>query len=120
MGVELPDTRTSGAWDPLPDTQSRCLWAWIDIAGTPVANTLGTWTVETTWNGVPLETERFDISRTDPGTPTSLSGMAQDGGVGSSGTGQNVDMQRPIESIPRPRPTGRRSAGSGQSISPRR
>ena len=105
-------TFSTGTWDPLPDGQNRCLWAWIDVAGTSAASTFGTWTVETTWNGIPLETERFTIARTDPGTPTSMS-MAQDGETVLSGIGQDVDVRTPAQVIPRPGPTGRRKGGLG-------
>jgi serine protease AprX len=103
----------STTFDPVPDTQNRCLWAWINVAGTPAATQLGKWTVSTTWNGAPLETAQFNIARTDPGTPTSLSTMQVVGnaaelyGSGSAATDATGDP------VPRPGLTGVRTGGVG-------
>jgi serine protease AprX len=101
-------------WDPVPDTQNRCFWASINIAGTAAANQLGTWTVQTTWNGTALETATFNLARTDPGTPTSLSTMQRadvEEEPVSNGAGQATDTNSPGVTIPRLPATGRRNIG---------
>jgi hypothetical protein len=115
------NTYFSTKWDPVPDTLNRCFWAGIDVAGTMAANQLGTWTVQTTWNGAPLETAKFNLARTDPGTPTSL-GMMQSADDAAaprvgSGQGQDTDPRSPGVVVPRLPAPGKRS--SGASAAPR-
>jgi hypothetical protein len=108
-------THFSTTWDPVPDSQNRCFWAWIDIAGTAAANQLGTWTVETTWNGIPLETAKFNLARVDPGTPTSLTSMqsADEAAAApiANGRSQASDPNSPGAVVPRLPASGQRSVG---------
>jgi subtilase family serine protease len=53
----------SGSWNALSAAGSYCFWWNIPIAGANAANLPGNWNVQTTWNGYPLFTLQFTITK---------------------------------------------------------
>lgn len=49
------------AWDELESDGDWCLWAWMNVRGTSVADNFGTWRVRLSWNRVPVLTRSIPL-----------------------------------------------------------
>ena len=73
---------TSYSWPPASQTGPQCLWNVMNIAGSPPASNLGSWSVSVTVDSVPLFTLPFTILSS---TSYSISGQVTFAGSGLSG-----------------------------------